>query len=86
MGWSDWRIGVSTAERPIRAAQANLDHCTEQNAYNYAAFLPFDSGPEVEVSEGLQVSFRIPVGSRGLVLFQLVRGNAQTAPMHRVGN
>ena len=44
---------------PFAPPSANLDPCTEQNAYNYAALLPFDSGPEVEVSEGLQVSFRI---------------------------
>ena len=37
----------------------DLDPCTGQNAYRFAALLPFDSEPEVEVSVGLQVSYRI---------------------------
>ena len=44
---------------PFGPPGANLDPCTEQNAYNSAALLPFDSEPEVEVSVGLQVSYRI---------------------------
>ena len=44
---------------PFGPPSANVDPCTEQNAYNYAPLLPFDSEPEVEVSVGLQVSYRI---------------------------
>ena len=36
-----------------------LDPCTGQNDYRYSALLPFDSEPEMEVSVGLQVSYRI---------------------------
>lgn len=34
--------------------------CNGQSGYAYAPLLPFDSEPEVEVSVGLQVSYRIP--------------------------
>ena len=34
--------------------------CSGQSSYTYAPLLPFDSEPEVEVSVGLQVSYRIP--------------------------
>ena len=44
---------------PFGPTGANLDPCTERNPYNYAALLPFDSEPELEVSVGLQVSYRI---------------------------
>ena len=34
--------------------------CSGQGSYTYTPLLPFDSEPEVEVSVGLQVSYRIP--------------------------
>ena len=44
---------------PFVVPGADLNPCTGQNAPRYAALLPFDSEPEVEVSVGLQVSYRI---------------------------
>ena len=44
---------------PFGIPGAGLNPCTEQNSHRYAALLPFDSEPEVEVSVGLQVSYRI---------------------------
>ena len=44
---------------PFGLSGARLDPCTGQNAPNYAALLPFDSEPVVEVSVGLQVSYSI---------------------------
>jgi uncharacterized protein YggE len=45
---------------PFGIPGAGLNPCTGQNAVaRYAALLPFDSEPEVEVSVGLQVSYRI---------------------------
>ena len=38
---------------------ADLNPCTGRTPSRYAALLPFDSEPEVEVSVGLQVSYRI---------------------------
>ncbi len=38
---------------------ADLNACTGPTPSRYAALLPFDSEPEVEVSVGLQVSYRI---------------------------
>jgi len=34
--------------------------CSGQSSHSYGPLLPFDSEPEVEVSVGLQVSYRIP--------------------------
>ena len=45
---------------PFGFPGADLNPCTGQNApARYAPLLPFDSEPEVEVSVGLQVSYRI---------------------------
>ena len=51
-------------EYPLQSAAfglpgTGLDACAGQNAYPFAALLPFDSEPEVEVSVGLQVSYSI---------------------------
>ena len=56
---------IGALEYPLQNAPfvvpgAGLNPCTGQNAVaRYAALLPFDSEPEVEVSVGLQVSYRI---------------------------
>ena len=60
----EWGGVIGALEYPLQNVPfgppgANLDTCTKQNAYNYAALLPFDSEPEVKVSVGLQVSYRI---------------------------
>ena len=45
---------------PYVVPGTDLNPCTGQNAASrYAVLLPFDSEPEVEVSVGLQVSYRI---------------------------
>ena len=44
---------------PFGLPRTALDPCTGQNDYRYSALLPFDSEPELEVSVGLQVSYRI---------------------------
>ena len=64
-GGSIWECRVIGAlEYPLQNVPfvvpgADLNPCTGQNAPRYAALLPFDSEPEVEVSVGLQVSYRI---------------------------
>ena len=44
---------------PYVVPGADLNPCTAQNDPRYGVLLPFDSEPEVEVSVGLQVSYRI---------------------------
>ena len=44
---------------PYVVPGADLNPCTAQNDPRYGVLLPFDSEPEVKVSVGLQVSYRI---------------------------
>ena len=60
----EWAGVIGALEYPLQNVPfgptgATLDPCTGQNPYSYAALLPFDSEPEVEVSVGLQMSYRI---------------------------